>query len=66
MTFVSKACKLGDVVVVEYTGYFLDQETQQRIPNPDKEKESDNDYKIFDSSTNEQFYLGSHLAIDGF
>ncbi len=66
MTFVSRACKLGDVVLVNYVGYFLDQETLQRIPNPDKEKETDNDYKTFDSSTGAQFYLGSHLAIDGF
>lgn len=66
MTFVSKASKLGDVVVVSYTGYYLDQKTHERIPNPDKEKETDNDYKVFDSSQNAQFYLGSHLAIEGF
>lgn len=66
MTFVSKASKLGDVVAVSYTGYLLDQKTLERLPNPDKEKETDNDYKVFDSSQNAQFYLGSHLAIDGF
>ncbi len=60
MTLVSKECKLGDIVLADYTGYLLDQETLKKIPD-DK-----GGYKTFDSSTGVEFFLGSHLAIEDF
>jgi FKBP-type peptidyl-prolyl cis-trans isomerase (trigger factor) len=60
MTFVSKECKLGEVVMVDYTGYLLDQETLERIPD-DK-----GGYKTFDTGIGVQFFLGAHLAIEDF
>ena len=60
----SRACKLGDVVLVDYTGYFLD-ENGNRIVNPNATS-NQNEYMTFDSSANVKFYLGSHLTIDGF
>lgn len=60
MTFVSKECKLGDVVLVDYTGYLLNQDTLERIPD-DK-----GGYKTFDTGIGVQFFLGAHLAIDDF
>ena len=60
MTFVSKECKLGDVVLADYTGYLVDQETLQRLTDEYGK------YKTFDSSTGVQFFLGSHLAIEDF
>ena len=62
--FKSMVCELGDVVLVNYTGYFLDDDGN-KIPNPDA-KENENEYKTFDSATDAKFYLGSHLAIEGF
>lgn len=66
VTVSSKQSKLGDVVGVAYTGYLLNQETLERIPNTDKKDDKENDYKTFDTSSSAKFYLGSHLAIDGF
>ncbi len=57
---VSKQCKLGDIVKVDYTGYYLDKETLETIKD-----ENGND-KIFDSANDAKFFLGSHLAIDDF
>ena len=65
ITVKTKECKNGEVVLVDYKGFFLD-ENGNKIPNPDKKDEKDEQYKIFDSNTNAKFYLGSHMAIDGF
>lgn len=61
----SKKCENGEVVVVDYTGYFLD-ESGNKIPNPDKKDEKDEEFKTFDSSTNAKFFLGTKMSIDGF
>ena len=66
MTFVSKAAKLGDVVMVDYTGYLLDQETQERIVDTEKSTADTIVYKTFDTNSDAKFYLGSRLSIDGF
>ncbi len=66
MTFVSKAARLGDVVVVDYVGYFLDQETQERVVDTEKSTADKVVYKTFDTGTDVKFYLGSRLSIDGF
>lgn len=65
ITVKTKECKNGDVVLVDYKGFFLD-ENGNKIPNPDKKDEKDEEFKIFDSNTNAKFYLGSHMAIEGF
>ena len=61
----SKECKEGEVVVVDYTGYYLD-ENGNKIANPDKKDDKDEEYKTFDSNSNAKFFLGSKMAIDGF
>ncbi len=61
----SKECKNGDVVLVDYKGYYLD-ENGNKIPNPDKKNEKDEQYKIFDSNSSAKFFLGTKMAIDGF
>ena len=65
ITVKTKECKAGDVVLVDYKGFFLD-ENGNKIPNPDKKNDKDEEYKIFDSNSNAKFYLGSKMAIDGF
>lgn len=65
ITVKTKECKAGDVVLVDYKGFFLD-ENGNKIPNPDKKDDTDEEYKIFDSNSNAKFYLGSKMAIDGF
>lgn len=65
ITVKTKECKNGEVVLVDYKGFYLD-ENGNKIPNPDKKDDKDEEYKIFDSNTNAKFYLGSHMAIDGF
>lgn len=65
ITVKSKMCKDGDVVLVKYKGFYLD-ENGNKIPNPDKKDEKDEEYKIFDSNSNAKFYLGSKMAIEGF
>lgn len=65
ITVKTKECKEGDVVLVDYKGFFLD-ENGNKIPNPDKKDDKDEEYKIFDSNSNAKFYLGSKMAIDGF
>lgn len=65
ITVKTKECKAGDVVLVDYKGFFLD-ENGNKIPNPDKKDDKDEEYKIFDSNSNAKFYLGSKMAIDGF
>ncbi len=65
LTVKSKTCKNGEVVLIDYKGFFLD-ENGNKIPNPDKKSDSDEEYKIFDSNTNSRFYLGSKMSIDGF
>jgi len=65
VTVKTKECKLGDVVLIDYTGYFLD-ENGNRVPNPDKKDDKDNEHKTFDSGANTKFYLGSHMSIEGF
>jgi len=61
--FVSKECKAGDVVLVNYVGYFLD-ENGNKIP--DTAENAKHEYKSFDEATGAKFYLGSRLAIEGF
>lgn len=65
ITVKTKQCKNGEVVLVDYKGFYLD-ENGNKIPNPDKKDEKDEEFKIFDSNTNAKFYLGSHMAIEGF
>ena len=65
ITVKAKECANGDVVLVEYKGYYLDKDGN-KIPNPDKKNDKDEEYKIFDSNTSGKFYLGSKMAIDGF
>lgn len=65
ITVKSKLCEIGDVVAVEFDGYYLDKDGK-RIPNPDKKTENDNDYKAFVEASKAAFYLGAHAAIDGF
>ena len=65
ITVKSKICKNGDVVLISYKGFYLD-ENGNKIPNPDKKDDKDEEYKIFDSNANGKFYLGSKMAIDGF
>ncbi len=65
ITVKSKVCNDGDVVLINYKGFFLD-ENGNKIPNPDKKDEKDEEFKIFDSNSNAKFYLGSKMAIEGF
>ncbi|MBR2024359.1 MAG: FKBP-type peptidyl-prolyl cis-trans isomerase, partial [Clostridia bacterium] len=65
ITVKSKLCNEGDVVLIDYKGFFLD-ENGNKIPNPDKKDDDDEEYKIFDSNSNAKFYLGSKMAIEGF
>ncbi|MBQ4510034.1 MAG: FKBP-type peptidyl-prolyl cis-trans isomerase [Clostridia bacterium] len=65
ITVKSKVCNEGDIVLVKYKGFFLDKDGN-KIPNPDKKDEKDEEYKIFDSNSNAKFYLGSKMAIEGF
>lgn len=53
------ACRLGDVVNVAYTGYLL----QDGTDNVAKDEQGKD--KIFDENTTD-FYIGSHMAIDEF
>ena len=52
-------CRLGDVVKVDYTGYYSDENGNIKL-NEKGEK------MAFDASKDATFYLGSHLAIDDF
>lgn len=61
----SRECVNGDVVLVDYKGFYLD-ENGNKIANPDKTDEDDEEYKIFDSNSNAKFFLGSKMAIEGF
>ena len=63
ITVKTKACQNGDVVLVDYKGFYLD-ENGKRIPNDDKE--SKEEYKTFDSNSNAKFFLGTKMSIDGF
>lgn len=65
ITVASKVCKAGEVVVVNYTGYYID-ENGNRIKNEDKKDDKDNEYKTFDEGSSVKFYLGSKMSIDGF
>ncbi len=65
ITVKSKLCNEGDIVLVNYKGFFLDKDGN-KIPNPDKKDEKDEEFKIFDANSNAKFYLGSKMAIDGF
>ena len=65
ITVKSKPCVLGDVIAVEFDGYYLDKDGK-RIPNPDKKTENDNEYKTFVEASKAAFYLGAKAAIDGF
>ncbi|MBQ7226265.1 MAG: FKBP-type peptidyl-prolyl cis-trans isomerase [Clostridia bacterium] len=58
MTINNKELEMGDVLMASYTGYYVDE-------NNNIIKENDKD-KTFDTSDNSAFYIGSHLAIDGF
>ena len=65
ITVKTKVCNEGEVVLVNYKGFFLDKDGN-KIPNPDKKDEKDEEYKIFDANNNAKFYLGSKMAIEGF
>ena len=56
VTVKNRECEPGDVLTASYTGYHIDSEG-----NIIKENGQE---KIFDSSDNSPFYIGSHLAID--
>ena len=66
ITVKSKVCNEGDIVLIKYKGFFLDKD-ENKIPNPDKKDENDEEYKIFDSNSNAKFYLGSgkHCRYEG-
>ena len=65
ITVSTKVCLDGEIVLINYKGFFLD-ENGNKIPNPDKKDEKDEEFKIFDSNSNAKFYLGSKMAIEGF
>ena len=56
VTVKNRECQPGDVLTASYTGYHIDSDGKI-IKENGKEK-------IFDSSDNSPFYIGSHLAID--
>ena len=57
--FADKACLNGDVVTVDYVGYYLDDKGEIKL-NDKGEKDS------FDEGKDATFYLGSKLAIEDF
>ena len=56
VTVKNRECRLGDVLTASYTGYHIDSDGKIIKENGEE--------KIFDSSDNSPFYIGSHLAID--
>ena len=58
ITVNNRTCELGDVLIASYKGYHIDEN--------DKIVQENGKDKIFDESTSASFYIGSHLAIDGF
>ena len=55
-TIKNRECQPGDVLTASYTGYHIDSDGKIIKENGEE--------KIFDSSDNSPFYIGSHLAID--
>ncbi len=55
-TIKNRECESGDVLTASYTGYRINKDGQIIKENGQE--------KIFDSSDNNPFYIGSHLAIE--
>ena len=65
VTVKTRKCVEGDVVVTNYTGYYLDDEGN-KIVDTEKSTADKTVYKTFDKAEGAKFFLGAHLAIDDF